>query len=129
MLDLSDNKIKTLFCSFMKEKMLEQHLTPQALAHSSGISERTIYRYVAFDLPKSAISQTTFFTLLDSLQTNAAEFSDFVEKQANKENSSNINATSGPTININTGNTINNSPIGTQGNVVFNFGKSEEFED
>ena len=103
------------------------HITRQHLADKAGVSEKTIERYFRGELPDT-ILESTFYSLLGVLNKNAAEFEAFVNGHVEKDQqgSAQLHATSGPTININTGNTISNSPIGTQGNVTFNQSADKE---
>lgn len=117
---------RNLFSEFLLTKMQEKHQTPEGFAAKAKVDIRTLRSYLDGSFSHTKLNQV--FTFLEELDVEFSEFERFLRGHTlSGSTNQRFSATSGPTININEGNTISDSPIGTQGNITFNqYSKGEE---
>ena len=117
---------RNLFSEFLLTKMQENHQTPEGFAAKAKVDIRTLRSYLDGSFSHTKLNQV--FTFLEELGAEFSEFERFLQERTSGASANHhFNTTSGPTININTGNKISDSPIGTQGNITFNqYSKEEE---
>lgn len=120
MADFNDSNVKKQFGIFLRDQMQLKHKKLEDFAAELTMETRTLRAYLDGTFPEQKLSNV--YRLLEQLDVEFLAFETFLAGQAAnaKRSTSHMNATSGPTININTGNTFTNAPIGTQGNITFN---------
>lgn len=120
MADFQDEKNRVLFGNFLLKKMQLKHQTIESFAADLSMETQTLRRYLDGTFPPQKLSN--IYRLMEYLDVEFSEFETFLSEQStgSKKTSSHFNAMSGPTININSSNSFDKCPIGTQGNVIFN---------
>ncbi len=116
MANFEEENVRKSFGMFLLEKMQLNHKTIENFSAELSMETRTLRSYLDGTFPPQKMS--TVYRLIETLNVQFSDFENFLDTHC--RNSDRVDIKSGPTININTGNTISNSPIGTQGNITFN---------